>query len=115
MLTLYIGGPHKHLTLHVHQRTDSCGSHPMLACTSLGDDTGLTHLLGQQDLSDGVVDLVGTCVVQVFTFQIELTAVVLTHALGKVEGRRTTHIVFQQGVILRLELSALDDRQICLL
>ena len=66
-------------------------------------------------ISDGVVDLVGTSVVQVFTLQIELTAVVLTHPFGKVEGRWTTYIVFQESMICFLELCRLDDGQISLL
>lgn len=85
MLALYIGGTHEHLTLHVHQGTDGCRGHAMLSGTCLSDNTRLSHLLGQQDLADGVVDLVGTRVVQVLTFQIQLTAVLLTHALGEIK------------------------------
>ena len=76
----------------------------MLTGTGLCDDTRLAHLLGQEDLTDGVVDLVGTGVVQVLTFQIELTAILLTHALGKIQGGRTTHIVLQQGMIFAFEV-----------
>ena len=111
VLTLHIGGTHKHLALHVHQRTDRRCGHTVLSGASLCDDAGLAHLLGQQDLADGVVDLVGTRVVQVFTLQIELTAVVFTHALGIVERRRAAHIVLQQLMVLLLELLRLDDRQ----
>ena len=35
----------------------------MLSGTGLCDQTGLTHLLGKQCLSQGIVDLVGTGVV----------------------------------------------------
>ena len=84
----------------------------MLTGTCLCDDTGLAHLLGQQNLTDGVVDLVGTGVVQVLTFQIEFTTVLLTHSLGVVQGRGTSHIVLQQGVILAFEGLRLDDWQI---
>ena len=84
----------------------------MLSGTRLRDDARLTHLLGQQDLSDGVVDLVGTRVIQVLTLQVELAAVLLTHALGIVERRGPAHVVFQQRVVSLLELRGLDDRQV---
>jgi hypothetical protein len=63
VLTLYVGSTHKYLTLHVHQCADSSSGYTMLTSTRLCDDTGLTHLLGQENLTDGVVDLVGTGVV----------------------------------------------------
>ena len=75
----------------------------MLTSTGLCDDTGLAHLLGQQDLSDGVVDFMGTGVVQVLTLQIQFAAILLTHPLGVVQGGGTTHIVLQQGMILAFE------------
>ena len=58
----------------------------MLTGSRLGDDTRLAHLLRQQDLSDGVVDFVGTRMVQVLALQVQLTTVLLTHALGIVQG-----------------------------
>ena len=57
----------------------------MLSGTSLSDDTLLAHLLSQQNLTNGVVDFVGSCVVQILTLQIQLTAVLLTHATGIVQ------------------------------
>ena len=58
----------------------------MLTCACLSDDARLSHLLRQQDLTHGVVDLVGTRMVQVFTLQVELTTVLLTHALSEIQG-----------------------------
>ena len=71
VLTLHISGTHEHLTLHAHQRTDRCRRHTMLSGSCLCDDTRLAHLLGQQDLAHGVVDLVGARVVQVLALQLE--------------------------------------------
>ena len=85
MLALHIGGTHEHLALHVHQGTDCGCGHTMLSGTCLSDNTRLSHLLGQQNLTDGIIDLVGTRVVQVLTLQIQLTAVLLAHALGEIE------------------------------
>ena len=85
VLTLHIGSSHEYLALHVHQCTDRRRCHTVLSSTRLRDDARLAHFLGKQNLSDGVVDLVGTCVVQVLTLQVELAAVLLTHALGIIE------------------------------
>ena len=79
VLAFHIGSSHEHLTVHAHQSTDRSRSHSVLSGSRLAGNAGLAHLLCQQDLSDGVVDLVGTRVVQVFTFQIELATIALTH------------------------------------
>ena len=47
-----------------------------------------------------------TRVVEVFTLQVELAAVFLTHALGKVEWGGSADIILQQGVIFFLEFLA---------
>ncbi len=46
----------------------------MLAGARLGDDALLAHAQGQQTLADGVVDLVGAGVQQVFALEVDLTA-----------------------------------------
>ncbi len=46
----------------------------MLAGAGLGDDAGLAHALGKQDLADAVVDLVRAGVVQLFALEIDLRA-----------------------------------------
>ena len=40
----------------------------MLAGTGLGDDAGLAHAAGNQDLPQGIIDFMGTGMQQVFTF-----------------------------------------------
>ena len=62
-----------------------------------------------------MVLLILTRVVQVLTLQVELAAVLLTHALGKVERRGPAHVVFQQRIVSLLELRGLDDRQVGIL
>ena len=84
MLALHIGGTHEYLTLHIHQGADGSRGHTMLTGTCLGDNSRLAHLLSHQDLSYGVVDFVGTRVVQVLALQIELATIFLTHPAGKV-------------------------------
>ena len=115
VLTLHIRSSHKYFTLHTHQGAYRCCGYTMLSGTRLGDDARLAHLLCQQDLSHGVVDFVGTRVVQVFALQVQLTTVLLAHAAGKVERRGTSDVVAQQSVILVLELLRLDDGQVLLL
>lgn len=115
MLALYIGGTHEDFALHIHQGADGGSSNAMLSGTSLGDDTGLAHLLCHQNLTNGVIDFVCTGMVQVLTLQIELAAILLAHALGIIERGRTAHVIFQQGMIFFLELLALDDRLVSLL
>jgi hypothetical protein len=41
----------------------------MLAGAGFGDDAGLAHALGEQDLADAVVDLVRAGVVQLFALE----------------------------------------------
>ena len=44
----------------------------MLSCPGLGDDFGLAHSLGQQSLSQHIIDFMSPGVVQLVTFQIQL-------------------------------------------
>ena len=115
VLPFHVCSAHEHLAFHVHQRTHRGRSHAMLPSTCLGDDACLAHPLGQQDLSDGVVDLVCSRVVQVLTFQVEATAVLLAHAACEVKRRRTAYVVAQQSVVFAFERFALDDGQVRLL
>ncbi len=97
---------------HVHEGAHGGRGHAVLAGARLGDDALLAHLLGQQHLPYGVVDLVGTGVVQVLALEVEPAAVLVAHAPGMVERRGATHIVAQQHAVLVLKLAALDDVEI---
>ena len=57
----------------------------MLTGSCLSDNAGLAHLLCHQNLADGIVDLVCSCMVQVLTLQIELATIFLAHAFGIIE------------------------------
>ena len=82
MLSFHIGGTHENLTLHVHQGAYRSCSHTVLSGSGFGNDAGLAHLLGHENLTDGVVNFVCTGMVQVLALQIELASVLLAHALG---------------------------------
>ena len=93
MLTLHVESSLIDDARHVHQSTYCGGGHAMLTSSCLGYDTLLAHLLGQQNLSDGVVDFVCAGVVQVFAFQVKAATIFLTHASGQVEWTGAPHIV----------------------
>ena len=54
-------------------------------------------------------------VVQVFSFQIKVTTILLAHTLGMIERRRASYIVAEQRHVFFLKLARLDDWQVFLL
>jgi hypothetical protein len=56
----------------------------MLTGTCLSNNPGFTHFPGQKDLPDGIVDFMGTGVVEVFSFEIDLASVFCTQPFGMV-------------------------------
>src|SRR5690606_30124636 len=63
-----------------------------------------TGEFGQQRLANGVVDLVGSCVIKIFTLQKNLRTTQFTGpALGEIEWRGTTYVVSQVFVKLSLK------------
>ena len=92
-LAANILGTHEDSALHVELSTDSSSSDTVLASTGLSNDAGLAQTLGDQDLTDGVVDLVATGVVKILALQPDLsTANVLSKVLSKVEAAGTAHV-----------------------
>ena len=69
----------------------------MLTGTCLRNYTGLTHLLCQQYLTQYVIDFMGTRMIQVLSFQINLrTAQILCHMFCKIQSRRSSRILIQK-------------------
>ena len=64
-----VDGAHVDDTLQAQQRARRRGRHPVLASTGLGDHPRLAHLPRQQRLTQHVVDLVRSGVVEVFSLQ----------------------------------------------
>ena len=90
--------------LQAHEGGTGRGAHAVLARAGLGDDAGLAHALGQQALAEGVVDLVGAQMVEVFTLQPDLRAAQLPAEVAAVEDRAgTTGKVQQQALHLLRE------------
>ena len=75
VLAFHIGLAHIDDTFHIHQGADGSGGYPVLAGSCFSDDTCFTHAACQQDLSDRVVDLMCSCMVQVFPFQVDFASV----------------------------------------
>lgn len=65
---------HEDLALHVHESCCRGGGDAVLSGAGLGNNSRLAHLLCQQHLSQHVVDLVGTGVVQILPFQVNFRA-----------------------------------------
>ena len=107
MLSFYVGLTHIDHALHVHQGTNGSGRHAMLSGTRLGDNPLLAHTSSDQDLTDRVVDLVCACVVEVFSLQIDLAAILLTESFCVIEWRGTSHVIAQQLCELLFEAVAL--------
>ena len=66
-LSLRILHAHVDLTFHAEERCRRRCRHAVLTGSDLCDDTGLSHLLREKDLTEYVVDLVGAGVIQIFS------------------------------------------------
>ena len=89
---------HVHFTFQPHQSRHRSRGHPVLAGAGFGDDPFLPHLFGQQALAQGIVDLVGSGMVQIFPFQVDLGASqVFGHFFRIVQQAGPVGIVMVQG------------------
>jgi hypothetical protein len=76
----------------------------MLAGAGLGDDPGLAHALGQQDLAEAIVDLVRTGVVELVALEVDLRAAeMLGQPLGEIQRRRPAGVVRVEMIEFRPE------------
>ena len=73
-LTLGVLLAHKYNALHAHESCSSSCSNSVLTCACLGDKTCLAHFLCEQSLTENVVYLVRTCVVEILTLEIYLSS-----------------------------------------
>ena len=75
VLALNVRFTHIDDTFHIHQSTYGSCCNAVLSGSCFGDDTFLAHAACQQNLSDSIIDFVGTCMVQVFPFQIHFATI----------------------------------------
>ena len=87
-LALDVFAAHVDHTFQAITRADRGGGHAVLSGAGLGDDARLAHAFGQHGLADGVVDLVRTRVVEVFTLEVNLRAAQFTAGARRVVDRR---------------------------
>ena len=59
--------PHEDHASHPHQGSGGRSCHTVLAGARLGDQAGLPHLFGKQRLPQHIVDLMRTCMIEIFS------------------------------------------------
>lgn len=107
-LACHVGCPHVNRARHLHQGAHCGRCNAVLPSTGLSNDALFPHVFGQQNLPDGIVDLVCSRVVEVLSFQINLAAVQLAQRLREIERRGAADIVAQQHVEFFAEILALN-------
>ena len=96
LLPLHIDLAHVDRAGQAEQRRDGGRGNAVLPRASFGDDTGLAHALGQQDLTQAIIDLVTARMVQLIALEIDLGAAdMLGQTLGKIKRARPTGILRQ--------------------
>ena len=104
LLALDVLVAHVHVAGKSHARRHGCRRHTVLPGTRLGDDAFLAGALGQQDLTDGVVDLVCTGMAEIFALEIDLRlAIVRRETVGACDRRRPAGKGRQEFAQFRLE------------
>ncbi len=73
-LSSHVFRPHVDHAFKTETSAYRSGCDPMLSGSSLGNDALLAHSLGKQGLAEGIVDLVGSGVQQVFPLEVNLCA-----------------------------------------
>ena len=108
-LPLHILGAHVDDALQPKTGAHRGSGNTMLTSTGFGNDALLPKPLGEQGLSHGIVDLVGTGVVQILPLEVDERAcairalVVLGQALREVQGALTADVVLEDAVKLFLQ------------
>ena len=115
VLALHVGLSHIDHAFHSHQGTDGGGGYAVLAGSGFGDDSFLSHPPCQENLADGVVDFVGSGMVEVFPLQVDLASVFFGKPAGQVQGRRASYVIFEQLVKLFLETGIFQHVQVSVL
>ena len=99
-LTTDVHLTHVDAALHAQEGGGRGRSHSVLAGPCLGQESGLAHPPGQQGLSQHVVDLVGTRVVEVLALQEQTTTQFLGEVVAFGHWRRPAGVVGEQPVQL---------------
>ena len=96
LLALHVDLAHIDRAGQAEEGGDGGGGDAMLAGAGLGDDAGLAHAPGQQDLAHAIVDLMRAGVVQLVALQIDLGAAEMPgQPLGEEQRARPADIMLQ--------------------
>ena len=83
-LTLRILLAHEYNTFHIQECCCRRRCNSMLTGSGLRDQTGLTHFLRQECLSQDIIDLMGSSMIQVFSLQVNLRSAQLSGQLLRI-------------------------------
>ena len=107
---------HVDLALQIEQSAHGGGGHAVLSGPGFGDDPLLAHPLRQQPLTQAIVDLVGSGMIQILPLEIDPGAAKLVgESIGPRQGSRPATVVPQQPVQVRLKPGVLPGFQVGLL
>ena len=94
LLAANVNFAHVHDAFEAEFRAGGGSSKPVLTGTRLRDNAGLAHLLGQEALADGVIDLVGSGVGEAFELDVNLrTAQKFGRRRGEVQRSLAANVV----------------------
>ena len=103
-LAFHVDCAHVDHALHAEARADGGGRDSVLASAGFGDDAFFAKPLGDEDLPEGVVDLVCAGVKEVFAFEVNFRAAqLLRPSLGEIKWRRAADIMMQEIVQLGMK------------
>ena len=104
-LSLHILFSHEYFALHSHQSGNCCRCYSVLPCSCLGNDPRLTHLLCKQHLSQDIVNLMCSRVVQILPFQINPgSSQIFCHMFCKIKTGWSSGILVQKVCQFPLKL-----------
>src|SRR2546421_4416622 len=93
-LAAYVLGAHVDDAFHSELCTDCGGCHTVLAGARLGNNASLAQTSGDEDLTNGIVDLVTSGMVEVFAFEIDICASsVSCQTWGEMKGGWAAHVL----------------------
>ncbi len=114
-LALDIYFSHKNNALQIHQSTNRRSSNTVLSSPCLCYDAFLTQMLGKQNLPNGIVYFVRTCVAQIFSLQVDRSLEFLRQMFGQIKWCRPSDIFVQQVLVFFLKSVGIDNLQVIIL
>ena len=104
LLTLDIRLAHENDAFQAKARTHGGRRNAVLSCACFGDDAGLAHAHGKQNLTETIIDLVRAGMVQLVAFEIDLGfTIMLGDPLSKIKRAWTADIMRPEIIHLRFE------------